>query len=305
MTQVINAQISLMAVGILQPTTPAEVVGLLNKMLPEAGAKPTPEIILSFLKTREKLGHVIRIARYENESDLYSLTLAGHRYLTVAQRKLRDKFRFYLLRSAHRRRFLASGGEAQRLVGDSLIPDNGTPVKGSVANKLGQRVPSGQVYWPRISRQFDTTTGSPASPSGPFPEWMSFSTQRQCETAAGFPADTFEFDYEGLAACLGVSPKIISQIANAPDRHYREFQLGKRSGGYRTIESPRVFLKVIQWYLADYVFAHFPVHPSVHSFRGCLETRFWGGWPGSDVIPNGCRSQFGEPHVDPDHPAAA
>ena len=24
--------------------------------------------------------------------------------------------------------------------------------------------------------------------------------------------------------------------------------------------------------------------------RGRLETRLWGGWPGSDVIPNGCRS---------------
>jgi hypothetical protein len=30
-----------------------------------------------------------------------------------------------------------------------------------------------------------------------------------------------------------------------------------------------------------------------------------GGWPGPDVIPNGCRSQFGEPHVDQGHPAAA
>ena len=39
--------------------------------------------------------------------------------------------------------------------------------------------------------------------------------------------------------------------------------------------------------------------------RGCLETQLLGGWPGSDVIPNGYRSQFGEPHVDADHPAAA
>lgn len=39
--------------------------------------------------------------------------------------------------------------------------------------------------------------------------------------------------------------------------------------------------------------------------RGCLETRLRGGWPGSDVIPNGFESQFGEPHVDTDHPAAA
>jgi hypothetical protein len=39
--------------------------------------------------------------------------------------------------------------------------------------------------------------------------------------------------------------------------------------------------------------------------RGRLETRLWGGWPGTDVIPGGCRSQLGRSDVDPGHPAAA
>ncbi len=39
--------------------------------------------------------------------------------------------------------------------------------------------------------------------------------------------------------------------------------------------------------------------------RSRLETQFLAGWPGSDVIPNGCQSQFGGAHVDTDHPAAA
>ena len=38
--------------------------------------------------------------------------------------------------------------------------------------------------------------------------------------------------------------------------------------------------------------------------RGRLETGRWGGWPGSDVIPNGVEA-FGACHVDADHPAAA
>ena len=39
--------------------------------------------------------------------------------------------------------------------------------------------------------------------------------------------------------------------------------------------------------------------------RGCLETFGEGGWPGRGVIPDGCRSQSGQFHVDPEHPSAA
>ncbi len=39
--------------------------------------------------------------------------------------------------------------------------------------------------------------------------------------------------------------------------------------------------------------------------RGRPETRGEAGWPVPNVIPNGCQSQFGEPHVDTGHPAAA
>jgi hypothetical protein len=273
MKQVLNPQIILIAVGVLQPTNPAEVIGFLSTMLPDAGMMPKQHTVLEFLKEREKAGYVIRVIRpdntsdSDNTSDMYSLTLAGHRYLTLRQRKIRDKFRFYLLRDAHRARFVSPVGGAQRLVGVSPTVDNRTPEKGSVANKIGQCVPSGRSYWPRISRQFDSKTGSPASPSGAFPDWLSFRTQRQCEVAVGYELDTFEFDYEGLAACIGVSPKIISQIANAPERHYRTFELPKRGGGVRKIESPRVFLKVIQWFLADFIFSCLPVHHTVHSFR--------------------------------------
>ena len=41
------------------------------------------------------------------------------------------------------------------------------------------------------------------------------------------------------------------------------------------------------------------------ALRGCLETRLGGGWSGRGVIPDGFRSQSGQPYVDPDHPAAA
>src|SRR5215208_4048550 len=38
------------------------------------------------------------------------------------------------------------------------------------------------------------------------------------------------------------------------------------------------------------------------NLRGCLETFGEGGWPGRGVIPDGCRSQSGQFHVDPRPP---
>ena len=48
-----------------------------------------------------------------------------------------------------------------------------------------------------------------------------------------------------------------------------------------------------------------PCTPTNRSLRGCLETFGEGGWPGRGVIPDGCRSQSGQFHVDPGHPSAA
>lgn len=267
MSQVLNAPSVLIAVGILQPTNAFEIIGLLETMLPGAGEMPSAGEIVDFLKERETMGHVIRVAKSPDHPSMYSLTLAGHRYLTLAQRKVRDKFRFYLLRDARRGRVPRSGDGAQRLVGVSPTVDERTPEKGSVANKIGQRVPSGRSYWPRISRQFDSRTGSYAPSPDAFPEWLSYRTQRQCEVATGFALDTFELDFEGLAACLGVSAKIISQIASRPNRHYNSFPIPKRDGTERIINTPRVFLKVIQGFLADFVLSSLPIHHAVHSFQ--------------------------------------
>jgi len=48
-------------------------------------------------------------------------------------------------------------------------------------------------------------------------------------------------------------PKIVSQIAKRPARHYNFFEIPKRDGSVRAISTPRVFLKVIQGFLADFV----------------------------------------------------
>jgi len=58
-------------------------------------------------------------------------------------------------------------------------------------------------------------------------------------------------------ACLpylfGVSAKLISAMGLFPKRYYRLFQRPKKGGGTRQIESPRRFLKVIQWWINDHI----------------------------------------------------
>ncbi|MBN8553237.1 MAG: RNA-directed DNA polymerase [Caulobacterales bacterium] len=152
------------------------------------------------------------------------------------------------------------------MVGDAPTLESSSSIKGCAANNFGHSVPRVRTYWPRISRQFDRSTGLSAPSSDTFPEWLSFRNRRQCELAVGIERGQFKLDYEGLAASLGVSVKIVSQVSRRPARHYRSFSIQKKSGGERKISSPRVFLKVMQWFLDDFILDGLPVHSSVHSF---------------------------------------
>jgi len=73
-----------------------------------------------------------------------------------------------------------------------------------------------------------------------------------------------------LALALGVSPQLISAMSIHPARYYRRFMLPKRSGGMRNISTPRVFLKVVQWWILDRIltpYAEKSLADSVCAFR--------------------------------------
>ncbi len=69
-----------------------------------------------------------------------------------------------------------------------------------------------------------------------------------------------------LSYIFGVSPKLISAMGRSTDRYYRVFRIPKTRVGYRQIESPRRFLKVIQRWIHDHILSNSDFPPYVIGF---------------------------------------
>ncbi|ONF95863.1 reverse transcriptase family protein [Sphingomonas jeddahensis] len=59
---------------------------------------------------------------------------------------------------------------------------------------------------------------------------------------------------------------MIRSLATAPQKHYRLFEVRKRSGGIRLISAPRTFLKVVQWWVLDTILENSSDLPFVYGF---------------------------------------
>ncbi len=269
MKKIINPRTTLLAVGVLQPVRVVELKGFIERTFEDAGDFPTESELRKFLQRQVQNGRVLQF-KWGNRT-LYALTNHGNLYLSPESRKLRDKFRAYLLRDAHRRRIVESRtGKNMGLVGVSPTSDASTAYKRSASNKLvGSRsVPRAnqQVYWTRFSRQFRSETGPASSVRDTLPPLISLATKEQVGAARGLNGRS-PLDSVGLGMCIGLSPALITQMAYRPTRYYREFELAKKGGGTRKIRSPRIFIKVVQWFLADFILNSMKMSNSVHSFR--------------------------------------
>ncbi|KAB1087870.1 RNA-directed DNA polymerase [Neorhizobium galegae] len=70
-----------------------------------------------------------------------------------------------------------------------------------------------------------------------------------------------------IAAYLGVSASLLRQVIHKPAYHYREFPIKKASGADRIVSTPKTYLKVIQWWIADNILNKIQLSDSVHGFR--------------------------------------
>ncbi|MDG5488870.1 reverse transcriptase family protein [Sphingomonas sp. BGYR3] len=262
MSSTVNRSTLLWAVGILQPVSAFELNAYLTAILPEGGSAPSGPELQRFLLEASTMRQVVRVSR---EPDLFSLTMHGNYYLSRAQRLSRDKERLFLLHDSWPgRKTLSLGDQDAGLGGEAPPQHSRTWIKGSGANKPEPCVPRVRSYWPRISRQLSKATGPLSSSSDTEIDLLSFATERQLELARGDQERSW--DYTSIALSIGVSPRLLLQMAISPERHYRRFEIAKSGGGTRTIDAPRVFLKSVQKFVADYILFDLPVHAAVHSF---------------------------------------
>lgn len=263
MTIKINPNTALWSIGVLQPVSAEELAAYYQSVFVDAGVLPSADELHKYCLRASNAGLLIRVWR---KPDLFSLSLLGNRFLSRTQRKSRDRARFFLLKDSRRARVRLSretdetglGGEPPSVTERSLL-------QGGEANKLRLRVPRGRTCWPRPSGQLNT--GPAMASRDIYPTYFSFETPRQLAVGLQRSKSPPVLDAITLGLMLGVSPRIVQGIAWHADGHYRRFELRKRGGGRRPIDSPRVFLKVMQQFLVDYILPGLPISDCVHSFR--------------------------------------
>ena len=259
--KIINPKTVLWAIGVLQPVSAKELQSYFKRVLIDAGRMPDIKEFRHFCLAASDSGQLVRI---NGRPDLFALTLRGNRYLSNSQRKSRDRLRIFLLRDARKGRLRTSReADTMGLGGDAPSEDRRLTLQGE-ASKPG--LARGRACWPRVIQQLNTGP-SPASRDNFFPPLLSFTSLEQLAIASDISEDSLIWDYTNLGLILGISPKLIQQITRHPQYYYRSFNLSKRSGGTREIQSPRVFLKVIQQFLVDYILTILPVSDAVFSYR--------------------------------------
>lgn len=69
-----------------------------------------------------------------------------------------------------------------------------------------------------------------------------------------------------IAEYMKISHRTIRMLLINTAKYYRSFEMPKKSGGTRTIQAPRLFLKVVQWWIKDTILDCLPVDDAVHGF---------------------------------------
>jgi RNA-directed DNA polymerase len=266
---VFNRELLSWALGVLQPASASDVLKLIDEMYPEISELPkVHEINKIFTQWKEKG----QIARVHGKSRLFSLTSRGNDKLSPKLRRHRDKSRLFLLKSARFDSLGLSGVAGRNLAGDSPalegsmeIQEGTRPVKRAALPRRPRK--TGPFYWPRVSQQLKFTAGSRFSSPDIYLEYYSYPTIQSIHNSSKDPAFSNDLSIIDLSLAIGISPRLITSFIHATHKHYRQFEIGKRGGGTRKINSPRVFLKVVQYWLLDYLLHSLKVHPNCNSYQ--------------------------------------
>ncbi len=261
----------LWVVGIWQPIQPSELVTIINNNFKGQIEKTTEDEVYAICQKYVESKLFVRVHRKPN---MYSLSQKGNDAIVPAKlRYSRDTKRLFLLRDVNRSLIKETYGEGNKELG-GVAPSMRTRslLQSSEANGSAFAVPTSQSRWPRSSKQLLTTGETPSPYAENFPEFLSFFEKVQIPVARGITKKdpnyslALIFDKHYLALMMGISVQLIDSILANKKRYYDSFSIVKKSGSSRSINAPRVFLKIIQRFLLDYYLSALPFHSCVHSF---------------------------------------
>ena len=264
-----NENILLWAIGVLQPASASDALKFISHIYPEIQPLPLVKEIEQVLSGFRDVGFAIRV---HGKSRLYSLTYAGNAKISVKLRRHRDKARLFLLKDTRRCNLVMLGEEKKELVGDPPISDGSSilqefqrPIKTAAAPRYPRH--NGRFYWPLVSKQLNFQVGLNSSSPDIFFKYYSFPSLKSIHKISPDPAEDHDLSITDLALAIGVTPRLITSLLHATHKYYRQFNIGKRGGGERTISAPRTFLKVIQYWILDYLLYPLISHPICHSYQ--------------------------------------
>ena len=270
MTVRLNDRLLLWGLAVLQPASPGDVLRFIRMIFPEVSDVPAVKDVQPTVDRWVEEGNVIRVY---GRSKLYSLTAKGNHLMPIALRRTRDRARVFLLKEARAAKVSMSGDAPQRLAGaspavngSSGIQEGARPISPAAAPREARS--NGRSYWPRVVKQLQVGSSWPSPDI--FFELYSFPSLHSVHLASDNPAGESDLSISDLGLAIGVSPRLLTSFIHRPTNHYREFRIGKRGGGERTISAPRLFLKTVQYWLLDYVLWRLPQHHCSHAYRAGL-----------------------------------
>jgi len=264
--QEVNTRLVRLALGCIQPASPEDISAFIGLTL-GIGERPVePAVVQSILEEWAKVKETTCVHQRQR---LYSLTRQGDLQLTPKERRIRDRSRLFLLkelRSAKLRKPEAE--EPEKADASSVVTsDSATQVERPIGAAATPRVAPGvgRAYWPLLSKQL--FVGSSPQASGLRFRFLSFPSILDCCKAAGndaIPPDGVSINEISLG--LGISPGLLNSFLSRPERHYRTFEIPKANGKTRQIQAPRTMIKVLQYFLLDYLLDRLEVHPAATAY---------------------------------------
>lgn len=266
-----NPALIRLALGCIQPANASSVREFLLSAFDASGPLVSIEKIDDIFKTWEGIGDVIPVHK---RLRLYSLTKQGNTRFTKAERRLRDRTRFFLLKEARVNTIKKPEAGVQEkadvssaIICDVVIQEDERPIGTAGSPRQARR--SGRAYWPLLAKQLFVGSFPPAS--GPNFRFLSFPSAKVCAQASGLidipPGGVGSTE---IALALGVSSRLLTALMHKPESHYRTFEIPKANGKPRVIRAPRTMMKMVQYFLLDYFLKNLRVHESATAYEpGC------------------------------------